>query len=172
MCRRYGKPPTPISVNVFQICSSTAFGLASPPASLKPPRPRPLPGGRNESTAISESLRAVECALGKKPGALSVSELSHAPVRVDEGRLADSSTDGIELLSLCGDSQSYCGTVPTLDLGRVWEESRAVYSRFVHARFERALQAISGLGPVHTAGQPLIKCGCRGNFSFSPVFSH
>ena len=57
--------------------------------------------------------------------------------------------------------QSYCGTVPTLDPGRVWEESRAVYSRFVHARFERALQAISGLGPVHTAGGPLIESGCR-----------
>src|SRR5262245_3375602 len=28
------------------------------------------------------------------------------------------------------------------------------------------------LGPVHTAGRPLIKCGCRENFSFSQVFSH
>ena len=47
-------------VNVFQICSSNAFGLASPPVSLKPSRPRPLPGARNESTAFAESLRAVE----------------------------------------------------------------------------------------------------------------
>jgi hypothetical protein len=30
--------------NVFQICSSNAFGLASLPVSLKPSRPRPLPG--------------------------------------------------------------------------------------------------------------------------------
>jgi hypothetical protein len=26
------------------------------------------------------------------------------------------------------------------------------------------------LGPVHTAGRPVIKCGCRGNFSFSQLF--
>jgi hypothetical protein len=96
MCRRYR--------HVFQVCSSNAFGSASPPVSLKPSRPRPLPGARDESTAISESLRAVERVLGKKPGALSISELSHAPVRVDEGRLADSQTGGLELLSLCGDS--------------------------------------------------------------------
>ena len=74
------------------------------------------------------------------------------PSIVDEGRLADSHTDGIELLVSVATRQSYCGTVPTLDLRRVWEESRAVYSRFVHARFERALQAISGLGPVDTTG--------------------
>jgi hypothetical protein len=48
--------------------------------------------------------------------------------------------------------QSCCSCSGNLNLGRIWEESRAVYSRFVHTRFERALQAISGLGPVHTAG--------------------
>jgi len=52
--------------HVFQICSSAAFGLASSPVSLKPSRPRPLVAGRNESTTISESLRAVERVLGKK----------------------------------------------------------------------------------------------------------
>jgi hypothetical protein len=57
--------------------------------------------------------------------------------------------------------QSCCSCSGNLNLGRIWEESRAVYSRFVHARFERALQAISGLGPVHTAGGPLIESGCR-----------
>jgi hypothetical protein len=31
--------------------------------------------------------------------------------------------------------------VPTLDLGRVWEESRAVYSRFVHAAKSVAIRA-------------------------------
>ena len=45
--------------DVFQICSSSAFGLASPPVSLKPSRPRPLPEARNESTAISESLHGI-----------------------------------------------------------------------------------------------------------------
>ena len=59
---KYVKPPTAI----FQICSKPAFGLASPPVSLKPPRPRPLPGVRNESTAFAESLRAVECVPGRK----------------------------------------------------------------------------------------------------------
>jgi hypothetical protein len=52
--------------NVFQICSSNAFGLGSPPVSLKLSRPRPLPGARNESTAFAESLRAVECLPGRK----------------------------------------------------------------------------------------------------------
>jgi len=64
--------------SVFQICSSNAFGLASQPVSLKPSRPRPLPGARNESRAFAESLPGVECVLGKKLGARSVSELSHA----------------------------------------------------------------------------------------------
>jgi len=61
----YVKPPTPISA-ISQICSSNAFGLASAPVSLKPSRPRPLPGARNESTAFAESLRAVECVPGRK----------------------------------------------------------------------------------------------------------
>jgi hypothetical protein len=52
--------------NVFQICSSNAFALASPPVSLKPPRLDPLLGARNESTAFAESLRAVECVSGRK----------------------------------------------------------------------------------------------------------
>ena len=46
--------------NVFQICSSNAFGLASPPVSLKPSGLQPLPGARNESTGFLESLRAVQ----------------------------------------------------------------------------------------------------------------
>ena len=53
--------------------------------------------------------------------------------------------------------QSCCSCSGNLNLGRIWEESRAVYSRFVHTRFERALQAISGLGPVHTPEHTLIK---------------
>src|SRR5262249_53196560 len=57
--------------NVFQICSSNAFGLASSPVSLKPSRPRPLPVARNESRAFAESLRAVECVrAGKNPSRL------------------------------------------------------------------------------------------------------
>ena len=52
--------------NVFQICSSNAFGLASPPVSLKPSGLQPLPGARNESTGFAESLRAVECVRGRK----------------------------------------------------------------------------------------------------------
>jgi hypothetical protein len=46
-------------INVLQICSSNAFGLASPPVSLKPSRPQPLPGTQNESTSFSESLRGI-----------------------------------------------------------------------------------------------------------------
>jgi hypothetical protein len=61
--------------NLFQICSSNAFGLASPPMSLKPSRPRdPLPGARNESTAISESLHGIV----SKVSAPEVSEWSSA----------------------------------------------------------------------------------------------
>src|SRR6516162_3209710 len=52
--------------NVFEICSSNAFGLGSPPVSLKPSPARPLPGARNESTAFAESLRAVECVRDRK----------------------------------------------------------------------------------------------------------
>src|SRR4029077_17725781 len=54
------------SRELFVECSSNAFGLASAPVSLKPSRPRPLPGARNESTAFAESLRAVECVPGRK----------------------------------------------------------------------------------------------------------
>ena len=63
---KYGEAANTDLRNVFQICSSTAFGLASPPVSLKLSRPRPLPGARNESTAFAESLRAVECVPGRK----------------------------------------------------------------------------------------------------------
>src|SRR5215469_7346990 len=52
--------------NVFQICSSAAFGLPNPPVSLKPSRSRPLPVARNESTAFAESLRAIECVSAEK----------------------------------------------------------------------------------------------------------
>ena len=65
---KYVKPPTAI----FQICSKPAFGLASPPVSLKPPRPRPLPGVRNESTAFAESLRAFGGALSNSLSAKSL----------------------------------------------------------------------------------------------------
>jgi len=41
----------------FVECSSSPFGLASSPVSLKPSRSRPLPAAQNESTAFSESLR-------------------------------------------------------------------------------------------------------------------
>jgi len=52
---------------VFQICSSAAFGLASSPVSLEAiPAEESLVAGRNESTTISESLRAVERVLSKK----------------------------------------------------------------------------------------------------------
>ena len=61
-------------IGLFQICSSTAFGLASPPVSLKPSRPRPLPEARNESTAISESLHGIV----SKVSAPEVSEWSSA----------------------------------------------------------------------------------------------
>ena len=37
-------------------------------------------------------------------------------------------------------------------------------------RIIRDFSAIVRLGPVQTAGQPPLKCGCRGNFSFSRVF--
>jgi hypothetical protein len=62
------------SQHLFQICSSTAFGLASPPVSLKPSRPQPLQGAQNESTAISESLRGIV----SKISAPEVSEWSSA----------------------------------------------------------------------------------------------
>ena len=52
--------------NVFQICSSNAFGLASPLVSRKPSRPQPSPTAQNESTAFAESLRAVEHVRGRK----------------------------------------------------------------------------------------------------------
>jgi hypothetical protein len=57
-------------INLFQICSSNAFGLASPLVSLKPSGPQPFPAAQNESTAFSESLRAVEpiCRRSRKLG--------------------------------------------------------------------------------------------------------
>jgi hypothetical protein len=51
---------------LFVEYSSSPFGLASPPVSLKPSLPRPLPAARNESTGLSESLRAVEHFPGKE----------------------------------------------------------------------------------------------------------
>jgi hypothetical protein len=86
--------------NVFHICSSTAFGLASPLVSPGSIRPRPC---RQRKTNPKPSL-------------------SH---------------------SKAGDPRS---------------------------RGRALCPAITKLGPVDTAGGPLIKYGCRGNFSFSPVF--
>jgi hypothetical protein len=160
MCRRYR--------HVFQVCSSNAFGSASPPVSLKPSRPRPLPGARDESTAISESLRAVERVLGKKPGALSISELSHAPVRVDEGRLADSQTGGLELLSLCGDSAivlPHCADSRSgKSMGRISGGVFQICSRAIRARVAGDLRTGSSTYGRGTANKMWMsrKWGWRG----------
>ena len=105
-----------------------------------------------------------------------VAEMAHQTRRSPENREIGSGADGWGPANKCG-----CrGVVEGLSSSMRWKkflrwqcaDGISMYSRFVHARFERALQAISGLGPVHPAGRPLIKCGCRGNFSFSQVFSH
>ena len=41
-------------------------------------------------------------------------------------RLADSQTDGLELLSPLATRQSHCGAVPTLDLGSIWEDATPI----------------------------------------------
>jgi hypothetical protein len=144
---KYAEPSTD-SQQYSRFVLSNAFGLASAPVSLKPSQPRPLPGARNESTAFAESLRAVERVLGKKPGALSVSELSHVLVRVDEGRLADSRTDGIELLSPCGDSaiiSRHCADSRSgKSMGRILGGVFQICSRAIRTRVAGDLRTGSG----------------------------
>src|SRR6516165_1227153 len=58
---------------------------------------------------------------------LSARSLSRQPQNCLTGRFADSQTDGLELLSpRVVTRQSHCGTVPTLDLGSIWEEATPI----------------------------------------------